>query len=259
MNTLSTYFNQREIKRIESCMHDPVPKDFHPKGANYIEYLFKHIKPEYFDFCIKYFQDQKTKMTNQQYLIGLAGLCKSIITVPNIWRFYFSIFDDSHILRLPEYIKVQNKLQYDYLRCVIIPDVKDNVKNPIDLQLRKLSLMGYDCHYWSIFIKMVKKNYSEGLFHRFNFEEAIFFLYYNTVSPFIVFSKRKYHEQINFYINCLAAAVKTFMDKFHYICDKTSFTQNNDETDLSEKIFLDFLDFYETHLMLNEDTCKYYQ
>ena len=119
--------------------------------------------------------------------------------------------------------------------------------------------MGYDCHYWSIFIKMVKKNYSEGLFHRFNFEEAIFFLYYNTVSPFIVFSKRKYHEQINFYINCLAAAVKTFMDKFHYICDKTSFTQNNDETELSEKIFLDFLDFYESHLMINEDTCKYYQ
>ena len=259
MHTLSTYFNQREIKRIEPCMINPVSKDFPPKRANYIDYLYKQIKPEYFDCCIKYFRDPKTKMTNHQYLIGLAGLCKSIITVPNIWRFYFSRCDDSHILLLPEYIKGQTKLQYDYLRCSIIPDENDNVKNPIDPQIRKIALMAYDSHDWSIFIKMIKKNCSEGLFHRFNFEEAIFFLYYNPVSPFIIFSKRKYHEYINFYINCLAAAVKTFMENFHYICDKTSITQNNDVTELSENIFLDFLDFYEAQLKLNENTCKYYQ
>lgn len=260
MHSLSTYFNQREIDKIEIHMDDAVNADFPPKKSNYQVYIYKHINSNQIDCCIKYFKDPNTKKANNQYLIGLAELCRSIITVPNIWKFYFTQCEDSHILSLPEYIKDQTSLLYYNIRYSIFPDEDENVKNPIDPQIRKIALMANYYHYWSDFSKMIRKHYSEGIFHHFNFEEAIFFIYYSIAAPpLIIFSKRKYQKIIDSYIDCLAAAIKTFMEKFHYMSDQTSSAQNNENSNLSEKIFLNFLDFYETQLKLNENTCKYYQ
>ena len=106
MYALSTLFCQREIERIVFVVQEePFTKDFPPKKSNYYQYIFDQVDPKCFDSFIKYFRDPNTKLTNHQYLFGLAGLCRSIITVPGIWKYYFSQCEDSHILQLPEYVK----------------------------------------------------------------------------------------------------------------------------------------------------------
>lgn len=258
MHPLSTYFNQREINRINRPHNfvDPVTNDFPPKKSNYYSYLYDPVKQEYFDSCIKYFRDKNTKMDNHQYLAGLAGLCKSIITIPNIWPLYFSLCEDSHIIHLPEHVKDETNFMYEIALDEMVPGSKEN--DPINIQVRKISLFMIYYQSWPYFSKLIKKNYSDGLFHHFNFEEALFFLYYHSFPPCIILSKKKYHKTVDLYVNCLAAAIKSFMEKFHYTNDQALSTQNN-ESCLSEMIFLDFLDFYEKVLKTNEKTCKYYQ
>ena len=256
-HTLSTYFNQREIKKIRTNINSnfPIKIAFPPKKSNFYKYLYCKIDPQYFDICIQYFRDPKCKSANKHYLIGLAGLCKSIITVDNIWEFYFTCLDDSHILHLPEYVKEQTINSFEYLHNEIAPNPRK--ADPIDVQIRKVSLFEYQFQYWSIFVKMIKKNYSDGLFHQFNFEEAIFLIYFYPDDS-IILSKKNYHKFMYFYVNCIAAAVKTFMEKFGYTINYTSPTQNND-SNLCELIFLDFLDFYEKQFKINEKVCKYYE
>ena len=95
-------------------MNGTFKDDFPPKKSNYYLYLFDSIHRNYFDTCIKYFRDPNTKLSNHQYLIGLAGLCKTIITVPKIWKYYYSKLDDSHILHLPEYVKKFTDKNYHF-------------------------------------------------------------------------------------------------------------------------------------------------
>lgn len=47
------------------------------------------------------------------------------------------------------------------------------------------------------------------------------------------------------------------MEGLGYRYDRKSYT-TNDNSSLSELIFLDFLDFYETNLKTNENTCEYF-
>lgn len=255
MDKLSTIFSQREIAKINMFMNGTFKYDFPPKKSNYYLYLFDSIHRKYFDTCIKYFRDPNTKLNNHQYLIGLAGLCKAIITVPKIWKYYYSKLDDSHILHLPEYVKKFTEQNYHFFRVEIGHEFKK--ESPIDIEFRKLSLFAFEIYYFSSFIHTIKKNCPEGIFHQFTFEESVFFLYLYPFNQEFIFSKKKYHKNIDFYINCIAAATKAFMEGLGYKHDRKSYT-TNDNSSLSELIFLDFLDFYETNLKTNENTCEYY-
>lgn len=255
MYELSTFFNQREIETIDFVvMEEPITKKFPPKKSNYYQYIFDQVDPQCFDICIQYFRDPNSKLTNHQYLIGLAGLCRSIITVPGIWKYYFSICEDFQILHLPEYVKKETDHNYNELRCALGSYF---IETHIDIELRKISLFAFDIHRWLDFLHMIKKNCADGLFHHFTFEESVFFLYYFPLNPIFIFSRKKYHKNINLYIECLAAAVKAFMEKFDF--KNNLISNSNNISSLSEKIFLDFLDFYETKLKTNEKTCKYFQ
>lgn len=130
-------------------------------------------------------------------------------------------------------------------------------ESPIDIEFRKLSLFAFEIYYFSSFIHTIKKNCPEGIFHQFSFEESVFFLYLHPFNQEFIFSKKKYHKNIDFYINCIAAATKAFMEGLGYKHDRKSYT-TNDNSSLSELIFLDFLDFYETNLKTNENTCEYF-
>lgn len=180
----------------------------------------------------------KTKM-------ALAGLCRSIIVLYGKYSKFMNLIDVKKIPRsgnnindsgawwLKRYLEI-NETDFQF--------IKDDLKKYALFLTKTLS--------WKEIISIIRNNYSEGIFHRFTFEEAIFILYLCSEMPsFHERHSKNYKSDVSLYADCIAGAILSVMSKISDVDIYQKDIRNYES--MSQRIFYVFLDFFESQQKLD--------
>lgn len=181
--------------------------------------------------------------------MGLVGLCRAIIVLYGKYLKFINFFDDNEI---PQYAIDQHT--FDFKKIMI--------RNKYDRQnidytysdLKKLSTLIPSSISWEHLISLCRTHFPEGLFHSFTLAESLFLICIHPKKPnaFKLLSQ-KYKKDVSLYINCLAAAIQTLMQK---MCNEINISDNNQKNNesLFQRILFNFLDFFEEQQKLDNES-----
>ncbi|KAK8860410.1 hypothetical protein M9Y10_012075 [Tritrichomonas musculus] len=232
--------NYEHLKAF-SCLNSYFKK----KKCSISDYLFNGVYRFEIPQHIKYFKSIENFSFETK--MGMAGLCRSIIVLYGKYPKFMDLIDANEI---PQYIINQHLKDFQDIMSGYIDDEKfyDIVKNDVI----KLSIFMSSSISWKDLISLIRNKYPNGMYHKFTFVESMFLLYLHPHKPnFIEKHHKNYKEDVSLYVDCLSASIQFFMRKLSNI-DIYKDDINNYES-LSQRIFSNFLDFYEEQLKLDDN------
>ena len=175
-------------------------------------------------------------------LIKLAGLCRSIIV---LYSKFLKTTKMVNLKNIPQYIIDQEAL-FTMDTIFFLEPVPEDFLTFIEPEIEKAKLLFCDPLKWRELISFINEHYPQKIFHSFDFENCLFFIYLCSYKPeFYDKYISNYEKDLLTYVECLAGAIKSFMT----FIGLNKYINNNDNQShknktLSEIIFIQFLDCF---------------
>ena len=181
--------------------------------------------------------------------MGLVGLCRAIIVLYGKYLKFINFFN---VTEIPQYSIDLHA--YDF-KVIMIDNKYD--RQSIDYSysdLRKLSILIASSISWKKLISLIRTYFPEGLFHNFSLAESLFLIYIHPKKPnAFKLLTHQYKKDVSLYIDCLAAAIQTLLQK---ICLEINISYDNKRNNESmfQRILFNFLDFFDDQQKLGDES-----
>lgn len=242
--TVQLHYESRAIKSYSKA--DQIEKPVR-RWCSIDDYLFFGVfKLEISKVIAKF---RSIEIDSLKKKMGLVGLCRAIIVLYGKYLKFINFFDDTEI---PQY--AIDLHAYDF-KAIMIKNKYD--RQSIDYSysdLRKLSILIASSISWKKLISLIRTYFPEGLFHNFSLAESLFLICIHPKKPnaFELLTSQ-YKKDVSLYIDCLAAAIQTLMQK---ICQEINISYGNKRNNESmfQRILFNFLDFFDDQQKLGDES-----